>query len=473
MDFSSIYLTQILFNISFYGIRSIFVLYAISRFALNEAEAISLFATFMILCYGTSLIGGYVADKGLGVKNTIMVGGGFSALGLLCILSPIKEVYCLGLALASLGSGYFKPNLPAAVGLLLENPKDPRKDEIFSFLYMAMNFGGLIASIVCGFVGQTYGWHYGVLLIASIFIGTTYFVYKTMKFHLSYKEDVILHKSRLLASNLSLIILLYLLFKYRESFHSLMGIIACGSLICLGKIFYECNAQEKKDILKIIAYILLFAFFCTLYEQAGTSLMLFYEKIVDRDIMGIPIPSSSFLSLDPLFVIICGPALLFFSGRYLEKKKPLEGFIKIGLGFLCVALSFGILALSTYQHSASLISPIWVVGAMLAQTIGELWIAPVSFSKISQYAPPRFKSILMSFWSMATAYGHYCAGFIAKFSLNNTTPLYCDNSFERYRVFFTHLGLIALCVGLSLLLYQGIKHIITIRRIKRGKNIAS
>jgi POT family proton-dependent oligopeptide transporter len=186
--------------------------------------------------------------------------------------------------------------------------------------------------------------------------------------------------------------------------------------------------------------------------------MLFYEKAVDRQVMGIVIPSSAFLSLDSLFVISCGPLLLFLSNKHLEKTKPLNGFVKIGCGFLCASASFGILALSA--NSPSLISPLWIVGAMLIQTIGELWIAPVSYSKISQYAPARFKSILMSFWSMAIAYGHYLAGFVAKFSLSNNTVLRLDNSFKGYQAFFVHLSILALCVGLLPILYRACKKVL-------------
>lgn len=462
-EFSSVYITQTLFNISFYGIRSIFVLYAVNRLLLNDAQAISFFATFMTLCYGTSLIGGYIADKGWGVKNTVMAGGTLSASGFLCILLPSPDLFFLGLALASLGSGYFKPNLLTAAGLLFENPKDPQKERVYSFLYMAMNLGALIAPVLCGFVGKTWGWHYGIMLIALIFTGATYFVHKTMRFHPSYNEIRSISKGKLFWGNLSLVALLYCLFKYQESFHSLMGIITCGSILCLGKIYYQCNPQERKDVLTIIAYILLFALFCTLFEQEGTSLMLFFEKAVDRQIMGAVIPSSSFLSLGSLFVLICSPFLLFLSSQYFEKAKPMNGFVKTGWGFLCVAASFGILAFACQVNGAS-IPFLWIVGAIFMQVIGELWVAPVSFSKISQYAPPRFKSILMSFWSMAIAYGHYLAGFVAQLSLNNRTSLSLDNSFEGYRMFFLQLGIFPLCVGLSLLSYQAIKSHITSRK---------
>jgi POT family proton-dependent oligopeptide transporter len=461
-DFSSIYITQALFNGCFYGIRAIFVLYAINRFSLTQGKAIGFFATFMTLCYGTSLIGGYIADKGLGVKNTIMVGGIFSALGLFCVLFPSKDLCFLGMALASLGSGYFKPNLLTAAGLHFENPKDPGKDRVYSLLYIAMNVGSLIAPLICGVIGKTYGWHYGIVLIATVFMGATCFAYKTMRFHPSYRDEQTLSNGKIFWANLALIILLYLLFKYRDYFHSLMGIITCGSIACLGKIYYQCNFSERKDVLRIIAYILLFAISAALLEQAGTSLILFYKEAVNRQVMGTVIPSSTLLSLDPLFILLCAPVLLFLSSRYLEKTTPLNGFVKVGSGFLCVAASFGLLAYSTFQGNGKAIPLIWIVGAIFIQIIGELWIAPVSFSKISQYAPSRYKSILMSFWTMAIAYGHYFGGLIAQFSLSSSSPLTYDNSFERYRAFFFHLALLAMCVGLSLLLYQSIKYLVSV-----------
>lgn len=457
LEFSSTYFTQAVFNGCFFGIRSIFVLYAISHFSFSEKEAIGFFAVFMTLCYGTSLIGGYIADKGLGVKNTIIIGGIYSAVGLLCILFPSHDFLFLGLALSALGSGFIKPNVPTAVGLLFEDPKDPRKDSVYSILYIAANFGGLITPVICGIIGKTYGWNYGIIFVAIVLAGATCFVYRTMRFHPSYKENLIFSKITLLGSNIALIIFLYFLFKYQGYFHSLMGIITCGSFVCLGTIFFHCNSREKKDVLTIILYILLFTVFATLYEQAGTSIMLFFENFVDRKVMGNVIPSSILMSLDPLFVLIIGPLLILLTTKYLEKKEPISGLTKIGWGFLCISANFLILALSTFLNGFP-IPLLWIVGAFFIQTIGELWIAPVSFSKISQYAPLRFKSLLMSFWSMAIAYGHYFAGFIAQFSLGNSPSLSLDRSFLSYQTFFIHLGMVPLCVGLSLLTFQAIKY---------------
>lgn len=459
--FNSIYMTQPLFNAGFYGLKFLFVLYIVDLLSLTEAEAIALFATFMTLCYATSLVGGYLADQGMGVKNAVTLGGILMGLGLGCILFPSEDFCFLGLALMSLGSGFFKPNLLTAVGLIFENPKDPKKDRAYSIIYIAGNVGTFIIPTVCGFVGKIYGWHYGIFLVAGIFMSATYLFHKTMRFHPTYKRPTAaFSQSKLWGATLSLVPFLYLLFKYQTSFHGMMGIIAFSSIAYLGRIIYQCQGQERKDVLSILFYILLFALFATLFEQSGTSLLLFLEKVVDRDVLGVMLPSSTILSLEPLFVLACGFILVPLSSRYLEKEKPIPGLIKAGCGFLFAGLSFWILALGTYQGKGGSIPLLWIVGAMFVQTLGELWVVPISLSRISQNSPPRLQSILMSFWPMAIAWAHYFGGIIAQFSVGAAAApgnSLMDGSFERYRTFFFSIGLVPLIIGVLILLCQGIK----------------
>ena len=457
-DFNTIYLSQPLFNASFYGLKSIFILYVIGQFSLTDGQAINLFATFMALCYATTLVGGFVANKGLGVKNTTTFGGILTGLGLLCVLFPSQDLCFLGLSLVSLGSGCFKPNLLASVGLTFKDAKDPKKDKAYSFIYIAMNLGTLVLPAICGFVGKIYGLKFSILLVAVIFASATYLYHKTMRFHPSNEGKPIFFQNKLFLILLSLIPLLYALFKYREAFHGMMGIIACGSIIYFGKIFFQSNIFEKKSILTVLAYILLFAVICTLGEQGGSSMILFYEKALNRDVLGVSLPSSLFLSLNSLFVLICGPLLVILSTRFLEKTKPIDGFVKSGVGLLFVASSFWILAWSITPDSNSLISPIWVVLAILVQTSGELWVVPIGLSQISQHSPPHLQSVMMSFWTMAIAYAHYFGGFIAHYSIETVATV--ENSFVLYRTFFFSLGLMPLIVGLLILLYCGIKPII-------------
>jgi POT family proton-dependent oligopeptide transporter len=455
-----LYITQALCNFGFYGIKSIFVLYAIQQLNLDKPQAIALFATFMTLCYATSLIGGTIADRVLGIKNTVLMGGLLTFTGLLSFTFSSPEFCYLGLAFMSLGSGFFKPNLSTSVGLFFENPKDPQKDRAYSHFYMAMNVGSLLAPLVCGLVSMQYGWNYGILLIAGGFLGATYLFNQKVHFgdQESSRVNLTFLKSLLLGIPLGVtIVLFYGLFKYRDSFHGLMGIIAVSSVIYLGRIYYQCNALERKDVRHIMGSILLFAFFCSLFEQSGSSLLLFFDTGVDRTVFGRLIPSSAFLSLSPLFVLILSPILLFLFKTYFEKTKPLDGFFKIGLGFVFVGVSFLLLSYSSYQE-ISLVSPIWVVLAVSIQTIGELLVVPIVLSNISKYSPPRFRSVMMSYWLMAIAYGHYFAGFIAQFSVG--TPLESSaNALERYGSFFFSLGLMPLCVAVLLLGYQGMRRL--------------
>ena len=461
-----LYVTQALCNFGFYGIKSLFILYAIHQLTFDKPQAIELFATFMTLCYATSLLGGMIADRILGIKNTVLIGGFLTFMGLLSFTYPSPEFCYLGLAFMSLGSGFFKPNLSTSVGLFFENPMDPQKDRAYSFFYMAMNLGGLLAPIICGFVSIQYGWNYGILLVAAGFFGATYLF--NQKVYLGDQESMrvtlTFQKTLLLFISLSIALaLFYGLFKYRDSFHGLMGIIAFSSVIYLGRIYYQCNVEERKDVSHIMVSILLFAFFCSLFEQSGSSLLLFFEKSVDRTIFGALIPSSALLSLGPLFVLIISPILLFLFKAYFEKRKPIDGFFKIGLGFVFVGGSFLLLSYSSHQGT-SLVSPVWVVGAILIQTIGELLVVPIILSNISKYSPPRFRSIMMSYWLMAIAYGHYLAGFIAQYSVG--TPLeFSTSALERYGSFFFSLGLMPLGVAVLLLGYQGM------RRLSLDKNL--
>jgi POT family proton-dependent oligopeptide transporter len=403
----------------------------------------------MALCYGTTLVGGYITSKGLGVRNAAVLGGILTVLGLACVLVPSEDLCFVGLALVSMGSGFFKPSLLTAVGLTFENPKDPGKDKAYSLVYVTGNIGIFAFIALWGFVGEAYGYSYGILLTLGIFAAGTYLVHKSMRFHPSHEAEQVctLSFGKLSGIVASLVAVLYLLFKYRDSFHGVMGVIGFGSLAYLAKITYQCTREERKGILIVLGHILLFTLFVILFEQSGSSLLLFMEKAVDREVMGNVFPSPSLLSLGALFVIVCSPPLLILSKR-LERTKLLGEFTKPGFGFLFAALSFCVLAWATRQNFP--VPLFWVIGAMLLQTFAELWIAPISLSKISQHSPTHLQSVMMSFWTMAIAYGHYFAGLVAQFSVS-ATP---EGSLNQYRTFFLWLGLAAFAVGAVVLLIQ-------------------
>ncbi|OJW54963.1 MAG: hypothetical protein BGO67_05085 [Alphaproteobacteria bacterium 41-28] len=459
-QFGGLCFTQAFYNFSFYGLKSIFVLYIITQLSLPESKAISLFATWMALAYGSSLIGGWVADNIFNAKTTIILGGLFQSLGIFFLTYSQENLVFLALALITLGSGFFKPTLSTSVGMLFDDPQDPKRDKAYSTFYVAMNLGSFIGPLICGFISKTYGGYYtSLLLIIMTLIGGIYLFYKRISFNHEknpaiLKKTLAFHAVFVGVGIVVLIFFLALLYKYHDSFHHFLAVIALGSFIYFGKIFYQSDSRERKDILNILLYILLFAFFCSLFEQAGSSLILFFDKSVDRTLLGMEIPSSALLSLNPIFVLICGPLFILFSERVIEKHKRIDGFVKMGAGFLLTGLSFFVLALSCSQRN-TLVSLAWVVIALLVQVIGELFIVPIGYSNISKLSPPRYRSLMMSYWLMAIAYGNYFAGFIAQFSLSN--PEMSESPIEHYQAFFLSLTLMPCLIGFLLLLYFYVK----------------
>ena len=445
--FNTIYITQPTFNACFHSLRSFFTLYIIWRLGVSDSEAIGIFSMFMALCYGTTVLGGYLANNGFGIKNGAVLGGVFSSLGLLCLFLPSKELCLVGMTLFCVGSGLFKPTLMTAVGLIFADPKDYRKTKTYSKIYALSNIGMVTLVPVCSFVGRTYGWPYSLFIVAMVMIAATVLLRKTMRFHPSCKMPAPTLSTAKCALVLGVLLLsVYTLFNYTQIFKYITPLCAFGSLIYLGSIVYQCNASERKGVLEIIGYLLAFSGFVALFEQSGSSLLLFINNAVNRDILGMDLPPSAATAFQPLVVLVCSVTLLPLVNRYEAKVSPIQGSLKIGYGFLFTTVGFFILAWGCNENPGTLVPLPWIAATLFFKTLGELWIAPIGLAKISQSAPPRFHGILMSFWTMAIAYGHYFGGIIAQFSIKpEHTP---QGDFSHYEGFFASLGMMAFLIGL-------------------------
>ena len=244
-------------------------------------------------------------------------------------------------------------------------------------------------------------------------------------------------------------------FMYPELFQRVTTVTAIASGIYMIRILYQCQPFERKEVGSIIGYILPFAIFVSLFEQLSSSFLLFLEKAVDREVMGMTIPASAINSLNPFFVLVFGFIALPLLTRYLGRGRLLDGLTKMGCGFLFATASFWMLASGCGQAEGVPVPLLWIMGAFFFQTLGELWIAPVSLTKISQSAPARLQGVMMSFWTMAIAYGHYFAGLIAQFSIKPEAS--SEGFLEHYQTFFFSLGLLALGGGVTLLICRMVK----------------
>ena len=398
---------------SFYGMRALLVLYMTKQLLFTDEMSFGVYAAYGSLVYMTPLIGGMVADKILGYRKSIMLGGILMAIGhfMLAIEEPIFFYGALGIIIV--GNGFFKPNISSFVGTLYDQG-DARREAGFTIFYMGINIGGWIAPLLCAWLANAYGWHYGFGAAGiGMLVGLAIF--------LKGKTDLpgprtINHRKFTIAVLLTLMsipLIAFLLYSYTLlRFGSMIaGIVVYGYLI------YEAIKLSRVERNRIfVAMVLMFGsmVFWAIFEQAGSSITLFTDRNVNRFIGGREIMSSQFQSINPLFVILL--AGLFsrlwplLSRLGLEPSTP----FKFGLGICQVGLGFLVLRLGYPTAVAGKLSIFWLLAMYFLHTTGELSLSPIGLSAMTKLAPKHIVGTVIGAWFLATAYSYQVGAFLAE-----------------------------------------------------------
>lgn len=380
--------TEMWERFSYYGMRAMLVLYLTDSYAdggleMSPRYATMLYGIFTGLVYFTPLIGGYLADKYLGQRKSIFIGGLIMMLGnmLLAAKQDAGFMYA-GLALIVIGNGFFKPNISVIVGKLYPEG-DKRIDSGFTLFYMGINLGGILAPFVTGILSSTYNYNYGFfaagigLLIGQIF------------YHLL--------ENKLLGD-----------------IGKTPGITQKGTSDSVDR---PLDKAEKDRISAIMVLTLFAIVFFAGMEQAGSSMTLFVDKYIDREIGGILIPTEWFMSINPAFVLIFAPVLssiwLYKANKGKETSIPVKmamGLFLLGIGFLALLCAIISMGGEANGHKANM----WfMVLTFFLHTIGELYLSPVGLSMISKLSPVKTASLMMGFWFFASAFANLFAGYLA------------------------------------------------------------
>ena len=372
---------------SYYGMRALLILYLIRSIAdggmgMNEANASLLYGFFTGFVYFTPLIGGWIADKWMGRPRSIIIGSVLMAMGLFALSFRADWFWLyIGLTLLVLGNGMFKPNISTLVGELYP-PGDRRKDSAFTYFYMGINFGALIAPFVTGWAAMTYGYRGGFFAAGiGMLIGLVVFI-------IIYKAGIIAPSPETTAA----------LDSSKTS---------------------EANEKQpltkvEKERLSVIFIVVAFVvFFWAGFEQAGSSLTIFADRMVDRAVGGVVIPTAWFQSLNPLFVVLLAPVFAsiwkFLGTRGKEPSIP----AKMGLGMLLLSFGYILLWAATLSEGIINISVWWLVGTYLLHTMGELALSPIGLSMVSKLSPVRLASMMMGVWLLSSSVANILGGFLA------------------------------------------------------------
>ncbi|MGA1341327.1 MAG: peptide MFS transporter [Flavobacteriaceae bacterium] len=384
-----LFFTEMWERFSYYGMRALFVLFLVAEttssnagFGWTNEEALALYGTYTMLVYLASVPGGWVADRLLGQRKTVMLGGALLCIGHGVLAFNSEIAFYIGCLFIILGVGGLKPNISSMVGGLYK-PKDERRDIGFYIFYMGINIGGFLAPILCGYIGEKYNWHYGFGLAAiGMLLGQgVYFWGQKYLVHVGNKMSVKNEADRVLLER------------------------------PLTKI-------EKDRVKVLLISFLLIILFWAAFEQAGGLMNLYASQKTDRNFFGLfEIPASVFQSVNSFFIITLATAVGAFWVRWKKKGKEASSIFKIALGLVIMALGFGFMAAASAQYSQEGSSAMyWVILAFLFHTVGELCASPVSLSYITKLAPLKYASIIMGLYWAATGLGNKVAGKIGELS---------------------------------------------------------
>ena len=382
-----LFFTEMWERFSYYGMRAILVLYLVAETTEGNAglgwtngEALALYGWYTMLVYVASIPGGWIADKFLGQKKSVLYGGILLVAG--HSILAIEELWAFysGLGLIILGVGLLKPNISTMVGGLYKQG-DIRRDKGFTIFYIGINLGAFLSSLIVGYVGEVHGWHYGFGLAG---IGMT------------------------------LGLVQYLLGqKYLKNVGNFYG--DSENKEELEAMKKPLTKIEKDRVIVLFISFLLVIVFWGAFEQAGCLMNIYAKENTNRILMGWEVPASWFQSLNAMFIIFLGTSVaLYWANRKLNGKvssslfKMIIGLIIMGTGFFFMSA-----AASEFNNTGAS-AMYWLVLAYLFHTIGELCISPVALSYITKLAPVKYASLMMGVYFAMTGFGNKLAGLLGE-----------------------------------------------------------
>ncbi len=420
-----IFVVEMWERFSYYGMRSLLVLYLVNALHWDGARATGLYGTYTMAVYLSALPGGYLADRWIGTRRSLVLGGVLIAAGHFSLAFPGMTMFYAGLALIVAGTGFFKPNSSTIVGQMYR-PGDPRRDGGFTIFYMGVNVGAALGPLACGWLAQggSFGWHWGFAAAGvGMVAGLAVYLWGRDRYlpgiGLGVERGTAREAARETGAKTTLHgaigaaagAVVALLLGGASPIAGLFGAVVGATL---GITFLGTHGDERKRVIALFIVVFFVISFWSGYEQAGSSMNLFADKYTDLRVGSFDVPSSWFQSVNPIAILVFAPlfaALWQWLGpRGKEPSTPLKmvlGLFLLGVGFLFL------LAGGRRADAGVLVSPMWLVLAYLLHTLGELCLSPVGLSYVTKLAPARFAALLMGAWYLSNAAGQKIAGALA------------------------------------------------------------
>lgn len=467
-----LFLTEMWERFSYYGMRGILVLYLTANtmgenpgLGWLDAEALSLYGWYTMLVYVASIPGGIIADKILGQKRSVMVGGYLLVAGHGILSIEQMWAFYTGLALIVSGVGMLKPNISTLVGGLYREG-DERRDKGFSIFYIGINTGAAIAALVVAVVADAYGWHAGFGLAAiGMLIGQLIYM-SGQKFLLTVgnppgKQDQNsgdvsikdIFRTQFSARTPLLVTLLLIAGSFLLALYYIEGerlaylfLFLFLSLVVgmMVTIYGDLKSRVEKDryLVLLLSFIIVIVFWGA-FEQAGGLMNLYAENRTNRFVFGYEVPAAAFQFFNPFYIMVFAVPVANFWLWWKFRGREASSLFKMANGVIIMGLGFVFMVFASMQYEALGESALyWLALAYLFHTLGELCASPVALSFITKLAPVRYGALMMGVYFAATGLGNKVAGLIGE-GASQAGEL---NTFAGITVFCVLFGLLVIAL---------------------------
>lgn len=473
-----LFFTELWERFGFYTLQTIIVLYMTQSLLYSDEKTYLLYGAFGSLIYFTPVLGGYLADRFLGFRQSIAIGGILFIIGYVLTAVPNEKTFFIGLSTLIIANGFFKPSVSSIVGALYQKD-DPRRDSGFTLFYMGINIGSIIPPLITGFLVAHFGWHWGFLLAAiGMSIGMAIFYFGKKRLGAAGAIPLIspILKNQfnkwafylLLGPAILIAIFLFHLIFYFPKEADLF-LIAATVLIVLNvvRLMFKEQPEQRCKMQACLILMLTALFFWAIYSQTFTSLMLYADRNMGKQMLGIPIDAEFTQFFNGFFIIVLSPVLSWFWVRLDRRRANPSIPMKFSIGILWVAIGFLFLGGATaFFGDGGITSPWWLAGSYFCQTIGELLLSPIGLAMITRLSPPNLVGMMMGVWFLMSSTGFLIGSFLATWAdvPKDVTP---EVSALIYSHAFTLYGVLSMVLALgSFLLVPYLKKLILIRGIE-------
>ena len=442
-----LFFTEMWERFSFYGMKALLVFYLVKYHLFSDDAGNLLVGSYAALVYAVPVIGGFIADKYLGFRKAIVFVGIMLVLGHLGMAFEgnaatqsmtgeitrdnfALQVFYFSLALIILGVGFLKANISSLVGELYE-VGDKRRDSGFTLFYMGINLGSFLATIICVWLGETYGWSYGFGAAGiGMFFGLMTFISgrKLLQGKGESNAPEFLEKTSFGIKNewiiYGLSVLSTLIFWQVVQRHEVVSysLQLAGAVSFIYIVYYaitQLNGKAREQLFALTILIVFTIVFWALFEQAYTSMNLFADRALDRTVFGTEVPAGTFLSFNALFIILLAPVFAWLWVK-MGKYNPNTA-VKFSLALMLVGLGFGALVMGINVSGLGKVAAIWLILTYFLHTCGELCLSPVGLSAVTKLSPVKIVGFMMGVWFLATASSEFIASVLANIASVDTS----------------------------------------------------